>query len=93
MRSLLEMLGYRRNTYRGSDFSVRVKPRVREGVSITYQRAGAKVELLGERYGKGWNGIQTRIPYGTEGAQAAQMAADLETAFREMNYEHVRVEK
>jgi hypothetical protein len=40
--------------------------------------------------GTGGKGIQVKIP--PEATKAGKIAADLETAFREMKYEQVRVE-
>jgi len=62
-------------------FSVRIKPTVREGVSVIYTRGEAGLNLSGERIGRKWEGIEVHIPSEVEAAQATQIVRDLETAF------------
>jgi len=88
---LLELLGYRRRRYRGDGFSVQIKSKVREGISVIYKRHGVTLDLRGERTGKGWKGIQVSIPREIETAEACQIASDVETALRGMDYEYVIV--
>lgn len=93
MNRLLKLLGYRDLKYRGNDFSVRIKPTVREGVSIIYTRQGKDLNLTGERTGRKWEEIEVLIPFEVEAAQVPQMVGDLETAFVTMQYGYVITRK
>ncbi len=72
--------------YRGSDFSVRIKPGSRELVTVIHTREGTVLSLGGERIGKKWQGISVHIPQEVEAARASQIGRDLETAFRALRY-------
>lgn len=95
MNWLLKKLGYRERKprrgreYRGADFFVRMEPRFRELVSITYQREGSTLNLDGERIGKRWEGVSVKIPKQVDAARVPQLVADLETAFRAMGDDYV----
>jgi len=89
MNWLLKLLGYRDREYRGDDFSVRIKPIAREGVSITHTRNGIRLDLGGERIGKKWEGIEVHLPQKVDPARVSQIGRDLETAFRAMRYGYV----
>ena len=89
MSWLLKLLGHRDLKYRGDDFSVRIKPTVREGVSVVYMRQGTPLNLSGERIGRKWEGIEVHIPHEVEAVQLPQIVRDLETAFGAMGYGYV----
>jgi hypothetical protein len=89
MNRLLKALGYRGREYRGGEFRVRIKPIVREVLSVTYTRHGATLALDGQRIGRKWEGIEVHIPQEIEGGKAAQIARDLEAAFQAMGYGYV----
>ena len=89
MNSLLKLLGYRDSKYRGSDFSVCITPRGREGVSVVYTRQGGSLNLVGERIGGKWERIELRIPTKLEATQVSQIVRDLEVAFEAMRYRYV----
>jgi hypothetical protein len=85
---LLEMLRYRRRTYIGEGFSVRIRSMVREGVSVSYKRQDMTLDIKGDRTGKNWEQLQLSIPEEIGRTKAIQIALDLETAFIEMNYQY-----
>jgi hypothetical protein len=89
MNWLRKMLGSRGREYRGPGFSVRVKPTVREAVSIIYTHQGITLNLDGERCGKEWERIEVRIPQEFDGEQTARIVCHLETAFQELGYGYV----
>ena len=93
MNWILKLLGHRDLKYRGNDFSVRIRPTVREGVSVIYTRQGAVLNLSGERIGRRWEGIEVHFPTEVEASQATQIVRDLETAFGAMQYGYVIVRK
>jgi len=86
MNRLLKLLGYRDRIYRGDEFSVRIKPGVRELVSVIHMRDGNSLDLQGERIGKKWEGIEVRMPQEVEPGRISQIARDLEAAFQAMGY-------
>ncbi len=65
MNWLRKILGYRDSEFNGDDFSVRIKPIMREAVSVVYMRHPASFNLSGERIGRKWEGVQVRIPQGS----------------------------
>jgi len=73
MNWLLRLLGLREVEYRGHDFSVRTEPTVREGVSVTYRREGAGLNLSADRIGKKWEVIEVHIPPEVEVGQVTQL--------------------
>ncbi len=89
MNWLGKILGYRDREYRGNDFSVRIEPIMREVVSVSHTRNGAKLHMDGERIGKKWEGIGVNIPPEVESARVSQIVSDLQTAFEEMRYEYM----
>jgi hypothetical protein len=89
MNWLLKLLGYRDLKYRSIDFSVRIRPTVREGVSVIYTRQGAALNLSGGRIGRKWEGIEVHIPPEVGAAQVTQIVRDLETALEAMQYGYV----
>jgi hypothetical protein len=89
----LKLLGYRNRKYRGVDFSVRINPEVREGLSVIYTRKGATLRLRGERIGRNWEGIEVHIPQEVEVTEMSHLVGDLETAFRAMKYAYVIARK
>jgi hypothetical protein len=89
MNWLLKKLGYRDRKYRAADFSVTIQPGFREIVSVTYERAGVRLHLDGERIGNKWEGISVHIPEDVDTARAAQIAHDLETAFQALGYGYI----
>jgi hypothetical protein len=93
MNWILKLLGHRGLKYRGNDFSVRIKPTVREGVTVIYTRRGAGRNLSGERIGRKWEDVEVHIPPEVEAAPATQIVRDLETAFAAMRYGYVIVRK
>jgi hypothetical protein len=93
MNWLLERLGYREREYRGDDFSVRIEPIVREGVSVIHTRHGASLNLRGERIGRKRDAIEVHIPPDVEAAQLPQIVRDLETAFGALRYGYVIARK
>jgi hypothetical protein len=88
---LPKLLGYRPRKYRDDQFSVQIKSMAREGVAVFYKRNEVSLELKGERTGSKWEGIQVIIPSEVEITRVPQMAQDLETALRAMDYEYVIV--
>jgi len=93
MNRLLKLLGYRDRDYRGDDFSVRIEPILREGVSVIHTRHGTRLDLSGERIGRKWEGIEVRIPQEVEAVQVPQIVRDLETAFGALRYGYVIARK
>jgi hypothetical protein len=89
LNSLLKLLGYRQRQYQGDGFSVRIKSKFREGVSLDYESDGKSYEFLGERSGKRWEGIRVAVPSAMTGDQAREIARDLEIAFKAMDYKYV----
>jgi hypothetical protein len=89
MNRLLKLLGYRDCEYHGDHFRVYIESRVREGVTVIYTRDGATLNLSGERIGRKWEGIEVQISQEVESSRAAQIARDLETAFKAMRYDYV----
>jgi hypothetical protein len=86
---LLKKLGYRDRKYRTANFSLTIEPGFREIVSVTYERAGGRLYLDGERIGKRWEGIAVHIPEDVDTARASQIARDLETAFQALGYGYI----
>lgn len=89
MKWIFKKLGYRDREYRGSDFRVRIKPIMREAVSVIYTRDGSTLELSGERIGRRWEGVQVSIPCEVQQERASEVARDLETAFQALGYGYV----
>lgn len=89
MNRFLKLLGYRDRNYHGEGFSVHIVRTIREGVDLLYKRQSVSLTLLGERYGRGWHGIDIVIPQGVEPERLPQIVNDLETAFRAMGYDYV----
>lgn len=75
--------------YHGADFSVRVKPRFREAVSVIYSYQGAQIELDGERIGSKWEGIKVLIPPDLEIEKVTSVVSDLESAFQALGFGYV----
>ena len=73
MNWLLRLLGLREVEYRSHDFSVRIEPTVRSGVSVTYRREGAGLNLSADRIGKKWEVIEVHIPPEVEVGQVTQL--------------------
>ena len=92
MNRLLKLLGYRDLKYRGNDFSVRIKPTVREGVSIIYTRQGNDLNLIGERTGRQWQDIEVLIHSEVEITEAPKRPL-LSNCFGTMPYGHVITRK
>ena len=67
--------------YHGDDFSVRVRPRFREGVSVIYTRHGTELSLDGERVGSKWEGIKVLVPPDLEVEKVTRLVNHLEVAF------------
>jgi len=88
LNSLLKLLGYRARKHSGDGFSVEIRSLVREGILVIYTRSGMSLDLVGERTGRKWETIQVEIPRKDDMAQVLQIAADLKSAFRAMNYEY-----
>jgi hypothetical protein len=93
MNWLLKMLGYRDRDYHGDQFSVRIDPQIREGVSVIYTRSGISLTLSGERIGRKWEGIEVHVPGDLDSEQAVQVARDLEAAFMGLGYDYVIARK
>src|ERR1700758_2423936 len=89
MNWLLKKLGYRDRRYRGSNFCVRIERMRRDGVRVIYTCQGTSLNLDGQRIGTKWGRIEVYIPGDRDAAQAAQIARDLETAFRAMDYSYI----
>jgi hypothetical protein len=88
---LLRKMGYRDRTYRGVDFSVRIKKVFRELVSIIYTRGGTSIKLSGQYIGQHWEGIEVHIPRQIEAEQVSRISSDLETAFQAMHRRYLIV--
>jgi hypothetical protein len=84
----LKLLGYRPRKYSGDGLSVEIKSLVREGILVIYKRSGMSLNLIGERTGRKWETLQVEVPRKDDVAQVSQIAADLERAFRAMDYEY-----
>ena len=93
MNWLFKLLGYREREYRGDGFSVRIESIVREGISVIHTRNGTSLNLMGERIGKHWEGIEVHIPPELDTTQTSQIVHDLETAFQAMQYGYVIASK
>jgi hypothetical protein len=86
---LFKALGFRDRVYRGSDFSVRVKPVFREVVSVIHTRQGTTLTLNGEMIGKKWEGIALLVPEEIDPGAVSSIVSDLELAFVAMGYGYV----
>lgn len=75
--------------YHGADFSVRVRPRFRENVTVIYTRDGVQISLDGERIGSKWEGIQVLIPSDLEAEKVAGLVNHLEVAFQALGLGYV----
>ncbi len=93
MNWLRKIFGYRDSEFDGDDFSVRIKPIMREAVSVVYTRHPASFNLSGERIGRKWEGVQVWIPQEVEAARVPQIVRDLEIAFAMMRYGYVIVRR
>jgi hypothetical protein len=77
--------------YNGNDFSVRVRPRFRENVSVIYTHHGTELSLDGERIGGRWEGVQVLIPSDLEAEKVTTLVSHLEAAFQALGLGYVIV--
>jgi hypothetical protein len=75
--------------YHGVDFSVRVRPRSREAVSVIYKHRGTQLDLGGERIGSKWEGIKVLIPSDLEVEKVTILVNHLEVAFHALGLGYV----
>jgi hypothetical protein len=87
VKSLLEILGYRRRRYSGDGFSIHIRSLSREGICIAYNRGGLRLDMVGEQTGRS-KGIGLSIPQNVDEVSAKQIVTDLEVGFKAMKYEY-----
>lgn len=89
LRGFLRLLGYRDRSYRGTDFTVRIEPILREEIRVIFETHAKTWDFGGVYIGKRWQGINVVIPVEIDPLQADAIAARLTEALAAMGYGYV----